>query len=109
MGFQRYGVKSMKKLFIVCGLMVFGVSLSMPQGAVSSILFLLGAGAAVSAVVVPVAAMIMNPICEWFLETKFGSGMGSVARFLFRIMFSFPAFVVKKKTPARSNMQKSTN
>jgi hypothetical protein len=109
MGFQRYGVKSMKKILIVCGLMIFGVSLAMPQGTVGSLLFLLGAGAAVSAVVVPFAAMIMNPISDWFLETKIGSGMGSVARFIFRIMFSFPAFALKKKKPASSSMQKSTN
>lgn len=74
------------------GMMTFGVSFFYSGSNIGAMLFVFGLGAAISAVIVPVAAMILNPIGEMFLDSDFGQKLGSKAKFIFRIVFTIPGF-----------------
>ena len=94
----------MKKLIIFLGMMTFGVSFFYSGSNIGSLLFLFGLGAAVSVVVVPIAAMILNPIAEFVLDSGPGQRLGKYGRLIFRIVFTIPEMGTKsQQTKSKAN------
>ena len=82
-------MSKMKPLIALGGAMLIAISMMNP-GMAGIALFLTGLSTLMAVIIVPLVAMVANPITNWCLNTSIGQKLGDRGQYWVRVLFTVP-------------------